>query len=210
MSAPHADPLIEGYLARLRAAAVDLTPGARDELTGDVRAHIAEARSRETEETDATILNILDRLGEPDELVSEARQRPNPSTPGRQSAAPGPYRPGAMEIAAVVLLPFVWPVGVILLWLSPAWRVRDKIIGSLLPPGGYPGFFFVLFFARLVFGFTITWNSGADPSAGQIIGRIAAALFIFGFYVLPIATAGYLAIRLRWGRQPRRSAVAAV
>src|SRR5207249_583831 len=70
MSAPHADPLIEGYLARLRAAAADLTLGARDELTEDVRAHIAEARTREAEETDATILNILDRLGDPEELVA--------------------------------------------------------------------------------------------------------------------------------------------
>ena len=33
MTAPHADPLIEGYLARLRAAAVDLTPGARVRFT---------------------------------------------------------------------------------------------------------------------------------------------------------------------------------
>ena len=210
MTATHADSLIEGYLARLRAAAADLTPGVRDELAGDVRAHIAEARSREAEETDATILNILDRLGEPDELAAEAHQRTSASTPGQQAAVPGPYRPGAMEIAAVVLLPFIWPVGVILLWLSPAWKVRDKIIGSLLPPGGYPGFFFLLAFARLVFGFTITWNGGADLSAGQIIGRLAVALFIIGFYVLPIATAGYLAIRLRWVRQPQKSAVAAV
>jgi len=80
----------------------------------------------------------------------------------------------------------------------------------LLPPGGYPGFFFLLAFARLVFGFTITWNGGANLSAGQIIGRLAVALFIIGFYVLPIATAGYLAIRLRWVRQPQKSAVAAV
>ena len=78
MTATHADSLIEGYLARLRAAAADLTPGVRDELAGDVRAHIAEARSREAEETDATILNILDRLGEPDELAAEARSEPAP------------------------------------------------------------------------------------------------------------------------------------
>src|SRR5437016_2229776 len=75
-------------------------------------AHIAGARTREAEETDASILNILDRLGEPDELVSEARQRPNPSRSGRQSGAPGPYRPGAMEIAAGGLRPFIGPVGV--------------------------------------------------------------------------------------------------
>jgi hypothetical protein len=50
---------------------------------------------------------------------------------------PGPYQPGILEIAALVLLPFIWPVGVILLWISPAWKRRDKVIGTLVPPRGY-------------------------------------------------------------------------
>jgi len=93
MTATHADSLIEGYLARLRAAAADLTPGVRDELAGDVRAHIAEARSREAEETDATILNILDRLGEPDELAAEARQVSRPPCPAHTGQGPWKSRP---------------------------------------------------------------------------------------------------------------------
>src|SRR5437016_12199104 len=76
MTAPHADQLIDGYLARLRVAATDLPSSVRDELIADMRAHIAEARSREAQETDATVLNILDRLGEPDTVVAEAGRRP--------------------------------------------------------------------------------------------------------------------------------------
>src|SRR5438094_4827924 len=121
MTAPHADQLIDGYLARLNAAAADLPKGARQELVDDVRAHIAEARTRETEETDAAILNILDRLGEPAAVVADARERL-----GLRSMQP--YRPGALEVLAVILVPFFWPVGVILLWMSPAWKMRDKLI----------------------------------------------------------------------------------
>ncbi len=86
MTAPHADQLIDGYLARLRVAAIDLPSSVREELIEDMRAHIAEARAREPEETDAAVLNILDRLGDPEMLVAEARQRPTP-VPSRQSSA---------------------------------------------------------------------------------------------------------------------------
>src|SRR6202040_1751823 len=137
MTAPHADQLIEGYLARLSAAAAGLPKNARQELIDDMRSHIAEARAREPEETDAAVMNILDRLGEPVEVVADARERL-----GIRLAQP--YRPGVLEIAAVILVPFLWPVGVILLWISPAWNWRDKLIGTLVPPGGYIGLSFIL------------------------------------------------------------------
>jgi hypothetical protein len=208
MTAPHADQLIDGYLARLTAAA-DLPKSARQELIEDMRSHIAEARAREPEETDATILNILDRLGDPGVVVAEARERL-----GLRAAAP--YRPGALEIAAVILVPFFWPIGVILLWMSPAWKIRDKIIGTLGPPGGYLGVG-VLGFAAA------TLHRGAacvvsTDAAGHIIQNtcppvgptwlraLAAAVLTFVIYVLPLVTAGYLAWRLRWGR-PLRVAV---
>src|SRR6202165_1374513 len=128
MSATHGDSMIEGYLARLNAAAGlgDLPKGAREELVDDMRSHITEARAREPEQTDATILNILDRLGEPGVVVADARERLGirPSAPSSR---------GLLEIAAVFLVVFAWPIGVILLWSSPAWNRRDKLIGSLAP-----------------------------------------------------------------------------
>lgn len=40
------------------------------------------------------------------------------------------------SVLAVVLTPLLWPIGVLLLWLSPAWNRRDKLIGSFVLPGG--------------------------------------------------------------------------
>jgi len=206
MTAPHADQLIDGYLARLNAAAADLPKGARQELVDDVRAHIAEARAREPQETDATILNILDRLGAPATVVAEARERL-----GIQPSVP--YRPGLLEIFALVLLLFMWPIGVVLLWISPAWRMRDKIIGTLLPPGGYWGLALGgIFFATAHAGgvcvitdaasqaFQSACQTPPGPSPLETILLVAAVIII---WVLPLITAGYLAIRLRWGRQPQ-------
>jgi uncharacterized membrane protein len=183
MTAPHADQLIDGYLARLRVAAPDLPAGAREELIEDMRAHIAEARAREPQETDATILNILDRLGEPDAVVAEARRRPDPFAPAQPSARALPERPGILEIAALVLIPFLWPVGVILLWLSPAWNVRDKVIGTVVPFGGYPWIIVMLIFA-------------GHALSGIAYGIIGPLLGLIGL-ALPVVAAAYLAIRLR-------------
>jgi uncharacterized membrane protein len=202
VTALHADQLIDGYLARLNAAAADLPKNARQELIDDVRSHITEARAREPEETDATILNILDRLGEPGVVVAETRERLG-------VRAPAPYRPGVLEIAAVILVPFFWPIGVILLWMSPAWKVRDKLIGTLVPPGGYFGTLLVGLFAATAIH--VESCTSVQDAAGNVIQNtcppvgptwlqaLGATVLTLVIYVLPLITAGYLAWRLRWG-----------
>jgi hypothetical protein len=208
MTAPHADQLIEGYVARLIAAAGDLPKSALQELIDDMRLHIAEARAREPEETDATVLNILDRLGEPGVVVGEARER-------LDLQAPSLYRPGILEIAAVILVPFFWPIGVILLWISPAWKIRDKILGTLVPPGGYMGVGTVALMATSAHGNGCVIATDAAghviqntcPPAGPAWAQaLASAVLTFVIFVLPLVTAGYLALRLRWGRVGRVAA----
>lgn len=224
MTAPHADQLIDGYLARLRVAAIDLPSSVREELIADMRAHIAEARAREPEETDAAVLNILDRLGDPEMVVAEARQRPTPAPSTQPSVAPWLYRSGIIEIATIVLLPFLWVIGVILLWVSPAWKTRDKVIGTIFSLGGYPGIFII----GMGFGHhgpAVTWNGGSCTSsaypagnigptvctttpAWQVVGLVLSVAFVVVVWLLPVITSAYLAIRLRWGRRPQQPALA--
>ena len=191
MSATHADSLTEGYLARLKEAAGDLPKTARAELVDDMRSHIAEARAREPEETDAAILNILDRLGDPAGVVADARERL-----GIPPSAP-PSR-GLLEIAAVFLVVLAWPVGVVLLWSSPAWNRRDKLIGSLAPLVTYIG----------LFGSGIGICNGQANICGGgsdwpgIVGTLTT-IVLFG---VALFTMLYLAIRLRMSRQRRIAA----
>src|ERR1700680_2672980 len=118
-----------------------------------------------------------------------------------------PYRPGFLEVAAVILVPFLWPIGVILLWMSPAWHWRDKVIGMLLPPGGYIGlsYFLFAFPGQQSSCTTIRDEAGhllqssCTGSAGLPgVLAIPLAILIFGS---PLIGAGYLAMRLRWGRR---------
>jgi len=198
MTATHADQLIAGYLARLADAAKALPQGPRTELLDDMRRHIAEARGRESgEENDATILNILDRLGEPSVVVAETRERL-----GLQAVQP--YRPGILEIGALILLVLFWPIGVVLLWISPAWNLRDRLIGTLLPPGGFMGV--------LIFGLSVATVQGPSCGGTTQFGALNemcsptaeqtafAAIVGILLLILPLITTAYLAIRLRWGR----------
>jgi hypothetical protein len=205
MTAPHADQLIDGYLARIQDTAGDLPAAARKELLDDMRGHIAEARAHESEETDAAILNILDRLGEPGVVVAEARERL-----GLRPAVP--YRLAILEVAAVVLVALFWPVGVTLLWISSAWSVRDKVVGTLVPLLGV----MALFVGALGTGTTGGCAQSIDH-AGNVIRSTCAGepnthalvlglipIVLFG---APLIGAAYLAIRLRWGR-PQQVAAA--
>lgn len=59
------------------------------------------------------------------------------------SIRPSPKRK-SLDITALVLLPvggivlpvLGWIIGVILLWKSPTWTTRGKLIGTLVIPGG--------------------------------------------------------------------------
>ena len=200
MTAPHADQLIDQYVTRLEAALSSVAPARRSELVADVRKHIAEARSELAGETDADVLNILDRLGDPAEMAAAEMERTEPAAPGRKESR-------VLEIASIVLLLLFWPVGVILLWLSKTWTTRDKLIGTLVPPGGYLGA--LLLGAVLAYGAfspmcrTITDSAGhvlssSCPSdAAQTSFNVIAVLLALFYLVGPIFTTAYLVARLK-------------
>lgn len=147
------DQLVEDYLWELHIAAQGLPADRRDELIEEITAHIAEAR--QSDGSPMAVRNILDRLGDPADIVRAAADTP-PGSPA-WSSAPGsgaghpagqpaaqPGRAGALELAAVlflllggIVIPVLgWFIGVVLLWMSPRWTTRDKLLGTLVWPGG--------------------------------------------------------------------------
>lgn len=121
-------PLAGDYLARLRRAAAGLPRDRRRELLADIEAHLAEALPPTA--TAAEALTVLDRLGDPEDIVA--------------AEAPARDPRGLREWAAIILLPLGglivgvgWIVGLICLWSSRAWTTREKWIGTLVLPGGF-------------------------------------------------------------------------
>ncbi len=131
--------LVADYLRRLDAAAARLPADRRAELVDEIRAHIEAALTEAGTRDETTVRNVLGRLGEPAEIVAEAAPEFVVGV-----APPGRTGPGVLEISAVLLLLFGgffppvlgWILGVGLLWYSPLWTYRDKIIGTLVWPGG--------------------------------------------------------------------------
>ena len=193
MTPPTLHPLASEWLERLRVAAADLPSSERAELLSDIEAHLAESIPADASE--AEVRTVLDRMGSPAEIVAEAAGPAGVAASGR----------GFREWVAVILLlgggflfVFGWIVGVGMLWSSKAWTLRDKLIGTLVIPGG-------LATAVALTGVTLLSatqtcvSSGSGPEVchggiSQTEGRLLL-LGLLASVVLPIVTAIYLARR---------------
>jgi hypothetical protein len=194
------DQLIVEYLRRLDAEFSDLPRGRRREVVEEIAEHIEEARLEGAAETEAATLNLLDRLGDPAELAADARER----------VGLEPRRPGRSEVAALVLLlvgGFVffvgWIVGVVLLWASDVWTSRDKIIGTLVLPGGLT----LPLFLVVGFGYSESCSTRIPMGGGAAVtsctggpstlARAASIALLVVLVLAPFATTAYLARRMR-------------
>lgn len=137
-------PEVQRYVKRLENALRDVPRERRREIVGEVAAHIDQALGERREQpSDYEVDDVLEQLGDPESIAAEEVG----------GAAQG-RRWGVIEVAALILLPigaFVlpligWIIGVVLLWVSSVWTTRDKVIGTLVVPGGlaFP-FYFMLF-----------------------------------------------------------------
>ena len=183
MTATHAGEIVDGYLKRLERELADLPPGRRKEVVGQIAEHIADARAELSNETDADLLTIIDRLGEPDEIAAEARANFEIT----------PSHPGLLEILALVFLglgsvvlafpPVLWAMGTGFVWRSKVWSPRAKYVGAYIP--------FVIGLAGIVVsalvGGVIGGHDGFAPFA-------LATLMVL---LLPLGSAIYLGIRIR-------------
>ena len=198
-----ADTLVDRYLKDLEAELRGFPANRRREILDEVGEHITEARAALDTETEAAIRTVLERLGDPADIAAEARDRLGlPAQPPRRAT---PW----LEVIALVLLviPFLgWLVGVVLVWISRLWTTRDKLIGTV---GG-------MSWALAGLGVVLVSASSAPLSSsgsGSPVGApglesggpgVIELLLVVAPFVLPIATAIYLAVRLRTlaGSQP--------
>ena len=203
MSSDALHPLAEDYLRRLRHAGRQLSPERRDELVTEIEGHLAEAIPPGASDDEA--LEVLERLGPPGEII-EAEQ---PFASGQTD------RRSWREWAAVILLPLGgfafgvgWLVGLILLWSSRLWTTRDKLIGTLIVPGGIATALLVVLLTattRRCKGFAPSTGARVGdatmhctPSGGPSAATTALQIALLVLVVLgPVVSAIYLARRAR-------------
>lgn len=135
MTSGHPDPLVAAYLRRLDTAAAALPSDRRAELIAEIRAHIEDALREAGTSDEVAVRNVLERLGSPEEIASEAPGRPPVlGRVGEGEGAIGPLERGALAVLALGgLVPILgWATGVVLAMASGVWSTRDKLAGVLL------------------------------------------------------------------------------
>lgn len=198
------DQLVDEYLARLDRAAAGLPPDRRTELLEGIAEHIASAGAID----EADVRTLLDRLGPPEEIAFAAYED-LPAPMGRA-------RGTGLELAAVLMLTvgsvypplFGWVVGAVLLWMSPLWRVREKLLGTLVWPGGPGG---VLLLGGIVtngIGFSNEQCTTVGDTTTCSTGEMSAVggLPLLAAFVPPLVVGAllYRTARGRAGQQPAR------
>ena len=211
------DPLVEDYLRRLDAAAYPLGDDRRGELMAGIREHIEAAVESGEVHDEASLRVLLDRLGDPEEIVAAARDDGSGATPYPLGApAAVTYRRAGigLEITAAlfqtvgsVLLVVGWLVGVVLVWSSRRWTVGEKLIATLVFPGG-PAAALVL--AGIGAGVTSCGSSSVLDANGDVVDVqsscvssgwslppwLGLTLFV-AWVIVPILVAGVLVMRAR-------------
>jgi hypothetical protein len=163
-------PLVEDYLRRLEAAAGKLPRSRRKELMSETQGYLDQAIKPDASAIE--IKGMLGALGTPEQLVAEDRPKPKPEPDGLEGSAITLLAVGGLFIG------IGWFFGVYLLWRSRVFSLVDKLIGTLLWPGGLASAVIV----AIVY-------LASDPTAGWLVA--------IGVLAVPLLTAAYLTWRLR-------------
>jgi len=123
----------------------------RSELMAEVRDHVDAALTEAGRSDEATVRNVLERLGPPEDIVAAEGGQPGttldaaPAPSGRAAGTVAGW--GAVEVTAVALLCLAWPalflpfgfflfvafgiIGLVLVWASRVWTTRRKLTATI-------------------------------------------------------------------------------
>ncbi len=130
MNSKNVDQMIRDYMGRLQQSLRDLPQARRQEILEEISEHIRTARKHLHIENETAIRQILAQMGTVEDIRAEAGLTPIPEVSWREHWTPWILLFGGFFF-------FVgWLAGVVLLWQSSVWRLHDKLLGTLIWPGG--------------------------------------------------------------------------
>jgi hypothetical protein len=136
-STGQADKLVRHYLAQLDTALQGVEASRGQEILAEVHGHIEEGRTGLDPDDTASVRNLLYRVGDPAAIAAEAGAPP-----------PGSRRWDAWAPWLIIFGPVAsglgWIAGMLILWPSPTWNRRDKLVATVVPLAGLVALFFGL------------------------------------------------------------------
>ncbi len=195
-----ADRLIARYLADLDRALGTLPHGRRRQIVDEISRHIAEGRSDLDHEDLVATKALLERVGDPRTIAAEAGAYAPETRPSRWTDRLAPW----LLLLGALIFGVGWLVGVVLLWASPTWRTRDKLLGTFVFPGG-------LAFAFTLLSLPASSRScaGSAPAGHRIVFHCTTSglvlPFPFGILMLIVVVVAPILTVVHLERVRRRS-----
>lgn len=126
------DSLVEEYLAQVSRATAALPQVRRDELICDLREHIQTSRADLPAETEAQVREILEQLGDPENIARAAAEGGDlpPAGPSPTGIAPGTSRSRGLRLALVAAAAVVVVVLILMICLGTLFFSNDSTGGS--------------------------------------------------------------------------------
>lgn len=177
-----AETLVSRYLADLDRALRDLPASRRRQIMEEISGHIAEGRAVLDTDDEAGIRALLDRVGDPQLIAEEAD-----ASPARPRALDA-WVPWLLLLGGFFLL-VGWFAGVVLLWSSHTWGIRDKLIGTFVLPGGLLG---LVVLAGAALPPSVTECSGTSACVSSGLPVSVGIVLFFAALAAPVATAVHL------------------
>lgn len=189
MTSTDMNPLAKEYLRDLKRVSRCLPRDRRIELISEIESHLHESIAPGA--SDAEVEHILDRLGIPEQIVAadlphEVRQAPAGN--GREVSAI------FLLLLGGILVWIGWFVGLFLLWTSKAWTVTDKLIGTVIIPGGLATSLFIALATGTGTGSCSGSGHGTHCTSSGGAG-FGTMLLMIVLLLAPILTSVYLGYR---------------
>ncbi|MBT9145273.1 MAG: hypothetical protein DDT42_01143 [candidate division WS2 bacterium] len=117
--------ILNNYLKEIEERLEGASFAAKKEFTAEIRSHLVEKWETSEAQNEESLFQVISEFGNPQEIAEDYQAKlSNKAKDGRA------YPPTWLVLALTI---FIWPVGIILAWFSPAWGLRDKIIATLIP-----------------------------------------------------------------------------
>jgi uncharacterized membrane protein len=129
-------PRVAGYLAAVERALGDLPRERREEIVGGLREHVDAALAGAPE--DVAVRAVLDRLGTPEAIAAEARDRFG-LPPRRRRCVPEIVGVFMLGMGSLALPAIGWAIGIVVVWASDLFSRGQKVLATLVFPGGMYG-----------------------------------------------------------------------
>lgn len=176
-SVGEADKPVRRYMARLEAALQGVDASRREEILAEVSEHIEQGRDELETDDAADVRTLLDRVGDPAAIAAEAGA---PSPESRRWDAWAPW----LIIFGFLASGLGWVAGVLILWTSPTWNQREKLIATVVPPAGL---------VALFFGLVATLHAAAGCTGHASAGCTTKAVTLPLAVAIPLAVTGLAA-----------------